>query len=415
MVEFDKQYQGLNIPGVEFDYRENLKHIAAGDSLNKQAAFFADIKKQLSAINRTKLNAPNKVNYDQIAYECSINAERTGLEKSFVSDPLHAIPANGLSSLDKGWYLHYIRYFTSTEITPDELYAFGEKEVAHIHSEIHAIQKQLGYEHDSAGFYKKLQSDDFVLTDKPEIIKRYEAIKATVYKNVGHLFIDTNVADVAFMEWPNANKFTPPGYYSPKKDNAVGTAVFYFNFSEGRHNTRSMDWLFMHECVPGHHYQWCMRDKVTSHPAFKEQFFYPGNVEGWAAYIEYYGKEMGLYQDAWSYLGKWEWDLVRSTRILIDVGIHHKGWTKEKAIACWKQNIPGQDAIAEREVTRCTNWPAQALSYKVGAQKIIEMRDALKQKQGKDFDIRKFHTQYLSYGNIPMELIEKDMVGNEYR
>jgi uncharacterized protein (DUF885 family) len=109
-------------------------------------------------------------------------------------------------------------------------------------------------------------------------------------------------------------------------------------------------------------------------------------------------------------LGKWEWDLVRSTRILIDVGIHHLGWTREQAMDCWRKNIPGQDAIAEREVIRCTNWPAQALSYKVGAQKIMEIRDKLQKKQGAKFDLRKFHAQYLSYGIMPVEVIEKDML-----
>ena len=97
---------------------------------------------------------------------------------------------------------------------------------------------------------------------------------------------------------------------------------------------------------------------------------------------------------------------------MIDVGIHYKGWTHEQALACWKNNIPGQDAIAEREVTRCTNWPAQALSYKVGAQKIIELRDTLAKKEGIKFDIKKFHSRYLSYGSMPLEVIEKDMLGN---
>ena len=414
MVDFDKQYQGLNIPGVDFDYRENLKHIASSDSLKRQAVFFLGIKKQLTGIDRTQLSSENRLYYDQIIYECKLNTERIDLERAFVKNLNHAIPTNGLSTLDPAWYQYYIHFFTSVDITPDALYEFGEREVAHVHDEIAALRKQLGYEHDSAGFYHHLQSDTFILTDKQAVIKRYEAIKATVYKNIGHLFIDTDVADITFKEWPNANKYTPPGYYSPKKDSADGTAVFYFNFSEGRHNTRSMDWLFMHEGVPGHHYQWCTRDKTASKAAFKEQFFYPGNAEGWAAYIEYYGKEMGLYQDPYSYLGKWEWDLVRSTRILIDVGIHHKDWTREQAIACWKNNIPGQDAIAEREVTRCTNWPAQALSYKVGAQKIIEMRDAIKKKEGEGFDIRRFHARYLSYGNIPIEIIEKDMLDEKH-
>ncbi len=409
LSDFDRGYQAIGISGMVFDYKENLSHIQTRDTLGMQQHFFQKISTRLAAIDRSSLSAADRINYDQISYEVAINEERLRLEEAFMTS--HAtVPDGGLYALDGAWYQYYIRYYTSTDATPDQLYSFGESEVKKVKGEISLIQKRLGYKNDSIGFYRMLHADSFYLTDEAQIRQRYEDISRTVYSNLRNLFMDTDIAPITFMEWPQANKFIPPGYYSPASDNKYNRGVFFYNFSERRHNIRSMEWLFLHEGVPGHHYQWCTRSKLPQQAAFKQLFFYPGNVEGWAAYVEYYGKDVGLYRGIYTELGKWEWDLVRSVRILIDVGIHHKGWTHEQALQCWRQNIPGQDEIAEREVTRCTNWPAQALSYKVGAQKIIELREALQKREGPGFDLRKFHARYLSYGNIPLDVIRKDML-----
>ena len=408
MEKFDAGYRELQLPGFSYDYKENFNSIANESSLEKQEAFFLSIQYDLKKINPKKLSRQERIYYDHIAYEAKLNLERISLEKSFIKTKV-IVPGNGLSGLDKSWYQYYVHFFTGVHITPDELFAFGEKEVARVKNEIKVIQKELGYENDSAGFYKHLKSENFFLNDKAQIIAEYEKKKKFVYQNAHKIFKDTSIANIAFMTWPDAGLFTPPGFYNPKEENAYGVAVFHFNFYGEKHNTRSMDWIFMHEAVPGHHYQWCIKEKLKHQPAFMKNFFYPGNFEGWGAYVEYLGKEIGLYADPYSYLGKWEWDLVRSTRILIDVGIHYKGWTKEQAIACWKKNIPGQDEIAEREVTRCTNWPAQALSYKVGADRIEKMKQKIKSKLGKKFSLQEFHHAYLMFGSAPLEVIEKNM------
>ncbi|MBS1683557.1 MAG: DUF885 domain-containing protein [Bacteroidetes bacterium] len=406
---FDKGSQSIGIAGMNFDYKENLAQIQTMDTLDLQMRFFTTIRQQLQDIDRSKLESADQIDYDQIAYEVGLNEQRITLEKAFREQHMD-IPPAGLYPLDSRWYDYYVRFYTSTDITPDQLYAFGEKEVARVKAEIERIQAQMGYAQQTGAFYKMLEADSFYLADSLGIMTRYQEISQTVLRHLSLLFCDTDIAKLTFMEWPGANKYTPPGYYSPAGDNKYGKPVFFFNFYNGRHNIRAMDWLYMHEGVPGHHYQWSIRAKLPQSAPFKQLFFYPGNAEGWAAYIEYYGKEMGLYRDPYSELGKWEWDLVRSVRVLIDVGIHHKGWTHEQALQCWMQNITGQDDIAEREVTRCTNWPAQALSYKVGAQKIMELRDSMQARQGRNFDIRKFHSRFLSYGNIPMQVIERDML-----
>ncbi|HMR43127.1 MAG TPA: DUF885 domain-containing protein [Saprospiraceae bacterium] len=407
MTEFDEGLESLNIPSLTYDYREYFNAIPDEAKIQKQEDFFNGIQSKLAAIEKKRLTALNQLHYDHIDFEIRLNLERTALEKAYRKRKPDAIPTNGLSQME-GWYAYRIHFFTSLHITPEELFSFGEKEVARVQGEIKKIQNSLGFKDDDA-FYAHLQSDEFYLHDKNKILEYYEEIKKIAFHNLGRMFRDTAIADIAFMEWANAGPFTPPGYYSPRADNAYGTGVFHFNFYDGRHNRRAMDWLFIHEAVPGHHYQWSLRDRLPDQPAFKRQFYYPGNFEGWGAYVEYFGKEIGLYRDPYAELGKWEWDLVRSVRILIDVGIHHYGWSKEEAMNCWKKYIRGQDEIAEREVVRCTNWPAQALSYKVGAWKIQQMADQLKKAHPDSFSLPDFHHTYLMTGASPLEAIEKNM------
>jgi uncharacterized protein (DUF885 family) len=163
-----------------------------------------------------------------------------------------------------------------------------------------------------------------------------------------------------------------------------------------------MEWLYMHEAIPGHHLQSSLRKQN----ALEDLFLYPGNFEGWACYVEYFGKDLGLYADPYEELGKWEWDLVRSARLVIDAGIHYYGWTREQALDYWKKTIPNQDDIAEREVTRVTNWTAQALSYKVGADVIFRMSRQWQRLHPNDPPSR-FRRWYLEQGALPLSVIEK--------
>jgi uncharacterized protein (DUF885 family) len=405
---FEQGYTELGIDIPSFDYRDELRSIPGPAALEAQDAFFAKTRAALAGIPRGSLSPEEQVSYDHLLYEIEYNSRRIALSKEWRTSD-HAIPAGGLSTLP-GWYAQRITRFTNVEITPEELFAFGEKEVARVKDEIRRIQNQLGYADDPQRFQQSLQKEEFLLREKNQILDRYAEINRIVKSNLYKLFSDTAVSEIAFMEWPGADRFTPPGYYSPQGDNAYGMPVFHFNFHDGTHNVRAMEWLFMHEAVPGHHYQWWMRNQAKPQPSYRSLFSYSGNFEGWAAYVEYHGKTLGLYSDPYSELGKWEWDLVRSTRILIDVGIHHYGWTYDKAMECWKSHITGQDHIAEREIIRCTNWPGQALSYKVGAWKIQEMADRLRMSQP-DFDIKAFHRQYLAFGQVPLEVIEMH-IGN---
>jgi uncharacterized protein (DUF885 family) len=226
-----------------------------------------------------------------------------------------------------------------------------------------------------------------------------------VRQNLASFIGTSDVPPVYAIEWPGATGFTPPGMYINHENNAYGKDVFQINFYNRHYNKRAMEWLYMHEAIPGHHLQFSLSHKSSG---LQDLFFYPGNFEGWACYVEYFGKEVGLFSDPYSYLGKWEWDLVRSARLVLDVGIHYYGWSHEKALAYWKQTIPNQDDIAEREVTRVTNWPCQALSYKVGAAQIFKMQEHW-QAQHPGSPLRDFRKAFLAFGRLPLPVIEKNI------
>jgi uncharacterized protein (DUF885 family) len=300
----------------------------------------------------------------------------------------------------KRWYSCYIRHFTSVNISPQEVFKMGEKEVSKAKREIDSIRVLLGYKCED-DFYRALAADSFYLTSREEILVLYSKIDSTVRSNLNTIFPDLKPPEVTVTEWPDAGPNTPPGMYSDKEDNNTGKDIFEFNFYGKKHNRRCMQWLYMHEAIPGHHLQSTARLLHAEAPLDK-RFFYFGNSEGWACYIEDFGKEMGLYKDAYSYLGKCEWDLVRSARLVMEVGIHYYGWSFEKAKNYWKENIKGQDEIADREIKRITNWAGQALCYKVGA---LTIKQIVSKRMQKGESMKQIHEMLLQNSDVPLQVL----------
>jgi uncharacterized protein (DUF885 family) len=401
--DFVKGYQALNIPELQYDYRDYLSAIPAGEKLDEQEAFFVDIQKRTSGYTHVAISKEDKIILDHLLYEVSNNKERIRLQKEWLKNGSKT-PGGGLYQLGKDYYRWIIRQYTSVDISPEEVYALGEAEVKRVKKEIATIQEQMGYA-DSTEFYKHLNSDIYYITDKALLIKEFERVDSTVRTKLAAFIGTKDVPDIYAMEWPQATANTPPGIYLNRSSNAYGKDVFQFNFFNGRYNKRAIEWLYMHEAIPGHHLQFSIGKQQN---IFEELFYYPGNFEGWGCYVEYFGKEVGLFKEPYSYLGKWEWDLVRSARLVIDVGIHYYGWSREKALQYWKQTIPNQDDIAEREVARVTNWPGQALSYKVGASRIFKIQAAWEKKYpGKP--LREFYQRFLGMGRLPLSVIEQNI------
>jgi uncharacterized protein (DUF885 family) len=401
-TDFINGYNELAIPPTELDYKANFSNIKNAVELQKQEVFFFDYTKRLHKLDVKKLSAEEKLRYNQLAYELAMNTERISLEKKWNTEG-RKTPDNGLHALSnyKDWYTYYIKHFTSVNISPEQVFAIGESEVKKIQQEIKNIETKLGYINDDL-FYTYLHNDTFYLKDKAQILQAYAQIDKTVRKNLYKLFPKYEIAEIGVMEWPNATANTPPGMYLDKENNAYGKDIFEFNFYGQIHNKRAMEWLYMHEAIPGHHLQFVVRNNTTDSSALKNNFFYFGNAEGWACYIEDYGKEMGLYQNDYTYLGKWQWDLVRSARLVMEVGIQYYGWSREKTMQYWKDNIKGQDEIADREITRITNWAGQALCYKVGA---LTIKKIVEQKLKQVNSMVDAHQFLLIHNDFPLQVL----------
>jgi uncharacterized protein (DUF885 family) len=330
-----------------------------------------------------------------LSYEVDQNLERITLEKKWAGNKLEN--TKGLFVIPDGqqWYKYYVKHFTGVNIDPAAVFKYGEAEVKRVQDEINQLKNKLGYKNDEA-FYSDLKSEKFFLTSKEEVLLSYKRTDSTVRKNLYKLFYTMSVPMIEAMEWPDATAFTPPGIYLSKQNNPYGVDVFQYNFFNQKHNKRSIEWLYMHEAIPGHHLQ----SVANRNNPNANDFFYFGTSEGWACYIERLGKDLGLYKSDFSYLGLCEWDLVRSARLVMEVGIHYYGWDREKAMAYWKENIKGQDEIAEREITRITKWPGQSLCYKVGAWK-IESIVQNKIKEGQS--IKEAHAFILDHTGFPLE------------
>ena len=403
---FVKGYKNLNIEELGVDYKTNLMHISPVDTLNMRLFFFERYQKLTLAFSHYTLDSNDRLQLQHLQYQINFELRRVRLEKKFKGeDPKDNILNGGLSKLRDGkeWYGLYVDKYVSKQISADSLLAMGKAQVKFVQAQIQRIQNRLGYKGQNEAFYKMLNDSSFVLTDSAKVEHKYAEIQAIVLKHLGSQFADVNITAVKILPSPQSGPQTPPAYFDK--------GVFYFNFYRSRHNIRNMDYLYLHEGIPGHHYDAEEFEKRKQFPL--EQLFsysYNGCFEGWAAYCEYLGKDLGLYNSAYAEAGRWQWDLVRSARVVIDVGIHYRGWTKKKALAYWHETIPGQDDIAEREVTRCMNWPCQVLSYKAGELAILKLKTYAQKLQGRSFDIKRFHTLILKHLKLPLQVMERSVI-----
>ena len=404
--QFIAGFSSLGIPPIEYSYRDYFTSIPAATVLNSQESFFTRQMSMLSAVKHVaSLKGHERLAYAHIRYELQFNLQRIKLEQQWVRNGRN-VPEHGLSGLPDNdeWYKLFIQKFTSVKMSPGEVLAIGHGEVRRVKDEINKIKSALGFSDDES-FYKHLSNDSFYLRDKEEILQRFARADSVIRGTLSNFIKVPNLPPVYAMEWPGAGQYTPPGIYLNHTQNAYGRDVFQFNFYNNRYNRRSLEWIYMHEAIPGHHLQ----SSMAARTELQRLFVYPGNFEGWACYVEYYGKDLGMYKDLYSRLGKWEWDLVRSARVVVDAGIHYKGWSKEEALAYWKSTIPGQDDIAEREVTRVMNWCGQALSYKIGASYIEQVKVQWLEKNPRG-SVQEFHSGFINLGNVPLEILDKSSV-----
>ncbi len=398
---FVKEYTSLNIPGLELPYVDDIKDIKSADSVNKEIDFFNAVKKEIGVFKISSLSPKQQEDYLQINYETDMNLQRLSLEKEWLAAKPDSISTKGVYTLPNGkkWYTYLLKRWLMDNVTPEQIYQFGLQEVKTVKEHIEQIRIKTGLSEDA--FYKHLNDPQFFISDPAEIQHLFEKTKDTVYHNLYKVFYQQKIPPLAIKRGEARMLAQTPGYYD--------SDTFYYNLFDKPYNTRQVDWLFIHEGVPGHHYQISLYS-AQKHTKVQDLFTYMCYAEGWACYTEDLGKQIGLYKTPYAELGKWEWDIVRAVRIPMDIGLNYYGWTDEQALAFWKKNIRNQDDIAMREIARVKRWPVQAISYNYGAWRIKQLKQALQKKQGTKFNIKDFHERVLNSGFLPWFIVERNVM-----
>lgn len=307
------------------------------------------------------------------------------------------------------WYAYNARQSTTTAQTPAQLHATGLAEVARIHGEIRQVMAQVGFKGTLQEFFAFMQSDkQFEFADEAALLAHYRALEARVGAKVPELFSLTPKAafEIRPIEAFRAESAAGGEYMTPSED-GKRAGIFYVNtFDLPTRKTWDAEDLYLHEAIPGHHFQLALQQELTGLPAFRRFGGQTAFIEGWGLYAESLGRELGVYTDPYSYFGRLQGELWRAVRLVVDTGLHDQGWSREQVLAYMKANssVSEPDAVAEAE--RYIAWPGQALAYKTGELKIQQLRRKAEQELGEKFDIRAFHAEVLKDGSLPLDLLD---------
>lgn len=318
----------------------------------------------------------------------------------------------GISSLESGrlQYQYWVRRWTTTSLAPDEIFKIGEAEVARIRNEMESVRVQMGFEGSLPEFFQHLRTDPKFKPFKTpeEVIAFFAAIQAKLEPKLKNAFLNRPKTPFEIRRTEAFREKTASAEYMPGSEDGSRPGIFYTPIPDATqfNITSGMESLFLHEAIPGHHYQISLQQENQELPKFARFLWYGAYGEGWALYCESMGKELGLYADPKQRIGALGDEMHRAIRLVVDVGMHWKGWTREEAIKYMMDNEPISEDGAIAEVERYMAFTAQALSYKIGQLKISELRKRCEQRLGDNFSLPQFHDEILRNGGMPLNILE---------
>jgi uncharacterized protein (DUF885 family) len=317
----------------------------------------------------------------------------------------------GLGGLPNGraWYENAVRAITTTDLTPEQIHDIGLSEVARIHREMETVMRQVGWTGDLQSFMRHVQTDpQFRYTTREEMLADYRAAQARIDATTDRVFDVKPRANYEIRPVePFRERSFSGGSYTAASLDGSRPGVFHLNTYDPASRPRyGMESLLIHEGSPGHHFQISIARELEHLPRLRRFGGFTAYSEGWGLYAETLGKELGLYADPYQYYGYLASELWRSIRLVLDTGIHAKGWTLEQAMEYARRNSPNSETSIQAEVERFAAIPGQALAYKIGQMKITELRQRAEAALGPRFDIKAFHRQVLESGALPMDVLD---------
>jgi len=307
------------------------------------------------------------------------------------------------------WYAYMVKVRTTTDMTPDEIHQIGLDEVARIHGEMHGVMEEVGFDGDLKDFFDFVNTDEqFFYDEGDELIQGYRDMSANIAELAKSIF---NVAPKTQFEVRRIEAFREAsasgGSYQSGTPDGSRPGVFYANAYNIKARPKwAMESLFLHEAIPGHHFQISLQRENEDLPSFRRFGGFTAYSEGWGLYAETLGKELGVYTDPYQYFGALNAELWRALRLVVDTGLHAKGWSRQDVLDYMYANSAVAPARAISEAERFMAIPGQALAYKIGQLKIREIRNKAKERLGDAFDVADFHLEILKDGPMPLSMLE---------
>ena len=318
---------------------------------------------------------------------------------------------SGIGSLPFGkeLYATYVKQWTTTDMTPEQIHELGLKEVARLNSEMEKVKTQVGFKGTLLEFFEVVRNKKELkpFTKPEEVIANFQSIYTRIKPNVDKLFALQPKTKFEIRRTEAFREKTASAEYNQGTADGSRPGIFYVPIPDvANYNMYGDEDLFLHEAVPGHHFQISLQQENENLPDFRKFNWFGAYGEGWALYTESLGKELGLYQDPYQYFGMLGNEMHRAVRLVVDTGLHSKGWTRAQAIQYSLANEAESEASIIPEIERYMAIPGQALSYKIGQLKILELRKKAETKMGAKFDIKKFHEKVLESGVMPLAILE---------
>ncbi len=330
--------------------------------------------------------------------------KNTYLPRGRATSGINAIP-NGSETYD-----YLVRLNTTTNMSYEEIHELGKSEVARILAEMEKVKTQIGFEGDLKEFFDYVRSSEeqMPFNDPQQVIDNFNSIHDRMGLKLKEVFDLKPKANFEVRRTEAFREASASAEYVPGTKDASRSGIFYVPIPDvNEYNKFADEALFLHEAVPGHHYQLSLQQENRNLPEFLHPESMGVFVEGWALYAESLGRELGLYEDPYQYFGMLSMEMHRAIRLVVDTGIHGKGWTREEAIQYSLDHEADSEASIIAEIERYMATPGQALSYKLGQLKIRELRTKAESALGESFNVREFHNQVLNAGSLPLILLEE--------
>jgi uncharacterized protein (DUF885 family) len=320
----------------------------------------------------------------------------------------HGRTTIGLNSLPDGGrrYQQAIREQTTTDMSPAEIHALGLREVERINGLLTDLAIKAGYK-DLGSFRVALNSDPkYVPKSADQIVDDFRRYVGQMQPRLPELFGVFPKTPLTVEAAPASQPNNPTHYIFGSPDGSRPARVVVATSNYAHRKLLSDETQAYHEGIPGHHLQISIQQRLTGLPEFRLHVINNAYAEGWAVYAEALGKEIGFFQDPASDYGRLNLELMRAVRLVVDTGIHSEGWTREQAVAYFRESGAGDEPTIQAEIDRYIAWPGQGLSYQIGKLKILDLRSRAKQQLGSRFDIKSFHDEILSGGSLPLDMLE---------